>query len=67
MGRELTKAMLKSRKTRVEHGPGEAWWYVNHAQIQVCVAPEKGKASSNIVILTKRQLETALQIMNDSR
>jgi len=63
--RNLPKNTLKSRKAKVAHGPGECWYYIVPRGLELCVAQEKGKAASQIIRLTRRQLERALEIMEE--
>ena len=60
----LPKSMLKPRRATVIHGPGECWYYIVPRGLEICVAQEKGRASSNSIRLTRRQLERALEIMS---
>lgn len=60
----LTKPMLKPRKARFINGKGEAWFYVSPHGIEVCVAENKDAAASHQVLITRRQLVRALEIMD---
>ena len=60
------KSMRKPRRAAVTHGPGECWYYVGPRGLEISVATRKGEVSSNVIRLTRRQLERALVIMEDA-
>jgi hypothetical protein len=64
---DIPKAMLKMRKARVLHGPGEAWFYICRSHIEVCVAEHKGAPSTNCVQISETQLRTALDVIEAAR
>ena len=59
-----TKALLSPRKARAEYGARDAWWYVNKRSIEVLAQPNG--SNPTCVKLTKKQLQRALEIMNES-
>ena len=65
--KDVPKTMLKSRRATVVHGAGECWYYIAPSGLEVCVAAEKGKAASNVVRLTRRQLQRALEVIEESK
>jgi len=62
---DIPKEMLKPRKPRHVSGHGEAWYYVTTSGIEMFIAAEKGRESSNSFRLTTRQLERALEIIKE--
>jgi hypothetical protein len=61
--KDIPKNMLKPRRARMAHGPGECWYYINASGLEVYVAEEPGQSSRHVIRFTKRQLEKALEIM----